>query len=294
MNGPRTALVTDTTAAIESLAPGSSWTVVPLELEIDGRTYREGPDLSAGEFHQLLQQANAPPVTLPPSIDAFAGTFERLLEGADRVLSVHLSGELSQTVEHARAAARRVDGEGRVRVVDSRLAGAATGLLCLEAEARLADGEGVDEVAAALESLVERSLVYFSVYTLDYLYLGGRLERLPRTGAAAEEDRPILTMRDGRLALVERVIGETTRVERMAELVEERFGREEPLVAVCVHAGPQGQEAARMLEERVRTTPRGDTTLWRRAPLGPVLCAHTGFDVCGVAAYPRAASRLVG
>ncbi|HUP20292.1 MAG TPA: DegV family protein [Gemmatimonadota bacterium] len=294
MNGPRTALVTDTTAAIESLAPGSSWTVVPLELEIDGRTYREGPELSAGEFHQLLQHANAPPVTLPPSIDAFVETFEGLLEGAERVLAVHLSGELSQTVEHARAAARRVDGEGRVRVVDSRLAGAATGLLCLEAEARLAAGEGVDEVAAALESLVERSLVYFSVYTLDYLYLGGRLERMPRTGAATEADRPILTMRDGRLALVERVIGETTRVERMAELVEERFGREEPLGAVCVHAGPQGQEAARMLEERVRSAPRGNATLWRRAPLGPVLCAHTGFDVCGVAAYPRAASRLVG
>ena len=294
MSGSRTALVTDTTAAIEVLAPGSAWTVVPLELEIDGRTYREGPELSAQEFHRLLQHANTPPVTLPPSVDAFAVTFERLLQGADRVLSVHLSGELSQTVEHAREAARRVDGDSRVRVVDSRLAGAATGLLCLEAETRLAAGEDVDEVAGALESMVELSLVYFSVYTLDFLYLGGRLERLPRTSAAAEADRPILTMRDGRLALVERVIGETTRVERMAELVEERFGRDEPLVAVCVHAGPQGQDAARMLERRVRSAPRGDATLWWRAPLGPVLCAHTGFDVCGVAAYPRAASRLTG
>lgn len=285
------ALVTDSTAGLEALSPGSPWVVVPLELEIDGRLYREGPELSAQQFHHLMQEANAPPATLPPSVESFVETYRRLLEASDRILSIHLAGELSQTAEHARRAAAEVAPE-RIRVVDSRLAGAALGLVCMEAQARLAAGEELDATVAAVTALAGRTLVYFSVYTLDFLYWGGRLERMPRPPASSAEDRPILAMEDGRLSLIERVIGETTRVERMAELVEERLGRDEPLVAVCFHAGPRGEEAARMLEGRMRSTPHGAGTLWRRAPLGPVLCAHTGFDVCGIAAYPRSMSRL--
>lgn len=286
------ALVTDSTAGLESLSPGSPWVVVPLELEIDGRHYREGPELSAQEFHHLMQEANAPPATLPPSVETFVETYRRLLGESDRILSIHLAGDLSQTVEHARRAAEVVEGGDRIRVMDSRLAGAALGLVCLEAQARLVGGEEVDATVAAVTELAERTLVYFSVYTLDFLYWGGRLERMARPPASSAEDRPILAMQEGRLSLIERVIGETTRVERMAELLEERLGRDEPLVAVCFHAGPRGEEAARMLEGRMRSTPHGAGTLWRRAPLGPVLCAHTGFDVCGIAAYPRSMSRL--
>ncbi len=292
MSPSNTALVTDSTASIDVLAPGSAWTVVPLELEIDGRLYREGPDLTAEDFHRLLQEANAPPATLPPSVETFVDTYRRLLETADRVLSIHLAGELSQTVEHAREAAARVDGGERVHVLDSRLAGAALGLVCLEAQARLAAREDPAEAVRGLEELIEQTLVYFSVYTLDFLYWGGRLERMPRPDSSSAEDRPILRLKDGRLALVERVIGETTRVQRMAELVEERHGPDEPLVAVCVHAGPRGEDAARKLEQRMRTAPNGAETIWLRAPLGPALCAHTGFDVCGIAAYPRSMSRL--
>lgn len=289
----RIALVTDSTAEVHALGPaGRAWHVVPLELEIDGRRYREGPELSAAEFHRMLQEVNTPPATLPPSVEAFADAYAELLETHDRILSIHLSGELSRTVEHAREAARRVGAGDRVEVVDSRLAAAAVGLLCLEAGERLAAGEDPADVVGALERIRDAAIVYFSVYTLDYLYLGGRLERVPGPPASHAEDRPILRMEDGRLALVERVVGETTRVERMAGLLEERYGREAPLVAACVHAGPRGRQAARMLEERIRGTPRGAATLWFGAPLGPVLCAHTGFDVCGVVAYPRGESRL--
>ncbi|MBW3660116.1 MAG: DegV family protein [Gemmatimonadetes bacterium] len=286
------ALVTDSTAEIRSLAPRSEWAVVPLEVEIDGERYREGPELSAGDFHHLLQRINSVPATLPPAPEAFLETYRRLLASHDEVLSIHISGELSRTVDHAREAAASLGATERIRVVDSRLAGAPVGLLCLEAEARLGEGSAVDAVVGDLARIPEAAAVYFSVYTLDFLYLGGRLGRAPGAGpTGSHEDRPILTMRDGGLALVERVAGDTTRVERIAEMLSERFGTDS-LVAVCVHAGSRGEDAARMLERRVASRRGGEATVWRRAPLGPVLCAHTGFDVCGVAAWPRALSRL--
>lgn len=287
-------LVTDSTAGIHALDPSARWHVVPLEIEIDGRRYREGPGFSAAEFHRLLQEANAPPETLPPTVDAFVESYEPLVVDGGRVVSIHLSGGLSQTVERAREAARRPGLAERVRVVDSGLAGPALGLVCLETEARIERGDPVDAALDATREIATAATVHFSVYTLDFLYLGGRLERVPRPagGHAEAEDRPILTVEDGRLTLVERVVGETTRVERMAQMVEERFGRDEPLAGAIVHAGSHGQEAARRLEKRLRGTSAGRESAWLRAPLGPVACAHTGFDVCGVAAYPRSLSAL--
>lgn len=286
---PEVALVTDSTAAIEALAPRAGWRVVPLELEIDGQRYREGPELTAAGFHRMLQEINTYPTTLPPSVEAFVEAYAPLLETHDRILSIHLSGELSRTAEHAAEAARRVGSTGRITVLDSRLAGAALGLLCLEAEARLAAGERLEETLAALERIRAATRVWFSVYTLDFLYLGGRLERAG-DHVASHEDRPVLALEDGALALVERVVGETSRVDRMVELLERAHGQR-PLVAACVHAGPRGEEAGRLLEERLRDRP-APLHRWHHAPLGPVLCAHTGFDVCGVAAYPAGLSAL--
>lgn len=283
--------VTDSTAAIHDVDPRTSWRVVPLEVQIGGACYREGPELSAADLHRMLQGANAPPVTLPPSVDAFAGLYRSLLDEHERILSVHLSGELSETIRRANAAVAELGAQDRVTVFDSRLAGAAVGLLCLEADARLAAGSGLDEAVAALEAIVAASRAYFSVYTLDYLYMGGRLERQPLTGAPSAEDRPILTLERGRLELVERVMGERTRVERILELLETEFGDDQPLTAAIVHAGRRGEEGAERLERALSNGREGPARCYRAA-LGPVLCAHTGFDVCGVAVYPGRLSRL--
>ncbi len=286
------ARVTDSTASLPDVAPGAPWRVIPLEIEIDGARYREGPELTAAEFHHLMQEVNTPPVTLPPSTGTFVETYQALLANHDRVLSVHLSSRLSETIANARAAVERLGAGGRVTVFDSRLAGAAVGVLCAEAEARLARGEDVDAVTEALEAIVNATRSYFSVYTLDFLYLGGRLERQPRgASAGSADDRPILVLRDGRLELVERVVGDTTRVERMLELIGERFGGDEAVVTAIVHAGERGEAAAARLE-RALTRERPAAARAFRAPLGPVLCAHTGFDVCGVSVYPGALSAL--
>lgn len=279
------ALVTDSTAGIERLAPELRCAVVPLTLEIDGALYTEGAGLSAADFYRLLAEAGSPPGTLPPDVDAFVAVYEPLLADNRSVLSIHLSGELSRTVERAREAASRLGAEERIAVVDSRLAGAALGLLCLEADARLSRGDSLAETRAALERVVAGIRVYFSVYSLDFLYLGGRLDRVGGAGSRIADDRPILSLDDGRLVLVERVIGETTRVDRTVELVAAEFGETEPLTGAVTHAGARGQAAARRLEELLGGE-GGRVDIVFSQPLSPVLCAHTGFDVCGIAVYP--------
>ncbi|HET7692741.1 MAG TPA: DegV family protein, partial [Gemmatimonadota bacterium] len=102
------ALVTDSTAGIERVSPKIHCAVVPLTLEIDGAQYKEGADLSAADFYHLLEVAGSPPVTLPPDVEEFVAAYEPLLAENESVLSIHLSGELSRTVERAREAAARL------------------------------------------------------------------------------------------------------------------------------------------------------------------------------------------
>lgn len=289
-------LVTDSTAGVDALAPGTGWHVVPLELEIDGRRMSDGRELSAEQFHRLLQEVNTVPVTLPPSPETFASVYARLLAIHPQVLSLHLSGALSETVANARQAARELSAEDRIEIVDSRLAGLPLGLLCLEAGTRIAGGMSLEATRERLARIIAATRIYFSVFTLDFLYLSGRLARPGSRDAAsrldpAGHDRPILTLQDGRLSLVERVVGETTRVQRIARLLEEEYGVEEPLVAASVHAGPRGEEAAERLEQAMNAALH-PAPAWHRGPLGAVLCAHTGFDVCGIAVYPRRFSAL--
>ena len=95
---PAVGRVTDSTSEVDALGLAARWTVVPLEIEIDGRRMREGDELSSAEFYTLFQEANAVPLTIPPSPERFADVYTDMLERHEKVLSVHLSGELSRTV----------------------------------------------------------------------------------------------------------------------------------------------------------------------------------------------------
>ena len=287
------ALVTDSTAGLDLLARDIGCTVVPLALEIGGTLYREDSGLSNEAFYRLLEETGSPPATLPPGVDEFVRVYESLLAEHDSVLSIHLSAALSQTVDRAREATQFLSAEDRIIVLDSRLAGAALGLLCIEARARLERGVPLAKARDWIERIAGATRVYFSVYSLDFLYLGGRLERVRGSGSKIAEDRPILSLDQGRLTLVERVVGETTRVERTIQLVEEEFGVGEPLVAAITHAGRRGRDAAARLEQLLSAN-GAEIDVRFSPPLGPVLCAHTGFDVCGIAVYPRRLSALLG
>ena len=158
-------------------------------------------------------------------------------------------------------------------------------------------GKGAD-LAEAKASGVMEAVETFHAESIDLplrwaaradLAAGHRLadvDRLPLIGSAGlAEDRPILSLEEGKLVLVERVIGETTRVDRTVELVAEEFGDTEPLTGAVTHAGVRGQAAAARMGELLGGE-AGRVDIAFSLPLGPVLCAHTGFDVCGIAVYP--------
>ena len=142
----RVAVVTDSTAMLSSdVVEARGITVVPLQVVLGARAYEESTDSDPGVVADALR-ASKPVSTSRPTPQAFQAVYDDLARaGAESVVSVHLSGEISGTCESAELAAREVDVP--VEVVDSRLVGVGTGYAVLAAADAVA--AGADAPAAA-------------------------------------------------------------------------------------------------------------------------------------------------
>src|SRR3954466_3637777 len=174
------ALVPDSPASLPvELAATRSITVVPLQVVIGATSYDEG--VEGGATPEMLAEALrawTPVSTSRPNPDEMLSVYERLAaEGASEIVSIHLSGELSGTVESAQLAARKAPVP--VLAVDSRQVGMGTGFAVLSAADARDEGADAGAIAAAARRRVSVTTSLFYVDTLEYLRRGGRV------GAAA-------------------------------------------------------------------------------------------------------------
>lgn len=272
----RTAVVTDSTAR----PVAGSVRVVDLEVVLDGRPVRE-VDTDLGSLLPAMA-AGASVGTSRPSPEGFARAYAEAAEaGASGVVSVHLSGALSGTVDAARLAAAQAGL--RVEVVDTGSVGAPLSAAVAAAALLAADGADVARAARQARAVGELSRTWFSPATGAHLHRGGRSGQLGagRPGLTA---RPLLVVRDGSLAPLERVRTTSRLLDRLGELVRTRAGELVRLApgatveVVVQHAG--APDVASQLVDRLRVLPGAPV---RVLPLSPVLAAHVGPGAVGVA-----------
>jgi fatty acid-binding protein DegV len=127
------AIVTDSTADIPiDTTESLNISVIPAVLTLDGETYLDGLDISRAEFYQRMPNLRTPPTTAVPSVLVFEETYQHLLEsGVERILSIHLSSNLSGIVDTAKQAAYNFDD--RVKVFDSGQLSMGVGFQAIEA-----------------------------------------------------------------------------------------------------------------------------------------------------------------
>jgi DegV family protein with EDD domain len=259
--------------------------VVPLQVVIGATVYDEGPGGATPAMVAEALREFRPVSTSRPAPAVLAEVYNRAAAaGADAVLSVHLSGEMSGTYESALLAARQTSVP--VTVVDSRQVGVATGYAVLAAADVLDAGGSVGEAADAARRRAERTTALFYVDTLEYLRRGGRIGATAALLGGALAVKPLLRIEDGRVVSLERVRTTSRALTRLEDLVVEAAG--DAPVDVCVShlANPDraGDLSAR-LGERLATNLEG-RAVWC-GELGAVLGAHVGPGMLAACVAPR-------
>ena len=150
--------------------------VVPLSIRFGDDEFEDRTELSVEGFYGLMEQRSELPETAAPSPGKFEAAFRRQAEaGADAVVCINLSSDLSATMAAAQNAARALEGELPVHVVDSKSITAGLGTQVLLAAERAADGASAEDVVALVEDLRTRTHVVGCLDTLDNLKKGGRI-----------------------------------------------------------------------------------------------------------------------
>src|SRR5690242_16759392 len=172
--------------------------VVPLSIRFGEREYVDRKELSTDAFWRELESASTLPETAAPSVGAFEETFRKLSdEGADGIVCINLSAKMSATMQSAQVAAKALDGETPIEIIDSMSASMGIGNLALIAARRAANGATVEEIVREVEAARARQHVYAAVDTLEYLRKGGRIVGAQAMLGSMLSIKPVIVVKDG-------------------------------------------------------------------------------------------------
>ncbi|MEV6108572.1 DegV family protein [Streptomyces sp. NPDC051940] len=273
----KVAVVADSTAYLPQQAMRQYGIIsVPLTVVLGDRALEEGTEISAVSVAEALRKRR-PVTTSRPSPALFARTYEEAAQaGAEGIVSLHLSSEFSGTYDAALLAAK--DAPVPVRVVDTGMVAMALGFCALAAAQSASAGGTVDDAVAAAEQRAAGTSAFFYVDTLDYLRRGGRIGAAQALLGSALAVKPLLSLENGRIELLEKVRTASKAIARLEEIVAARAGDAE--VDVAVHHLAAAERAS-ALAERVRGRIPGLRELYV-SEVGAVIGAHTGPGLLGV------------
>jgi len=274
-------LVTDSTSVDPAFAERLGLVVVPLQVVIGAKSYDEGSGTTPEDVAEALR-AKVPVSTSRPAPQAFVHAYEQAAAaGADAVVSVHLSSEVSGTFESAQLAAREVDID--VHVVDSRQLGMATGFALQAAADAIGAGAGAADAAEVAHKRALSTTSLFYVDTLEYLRRGGRVGAAAALVGSALAVKPLLEIVDGRIVQKEKVRTSAKALVRLEELAVEAAGERKVDAAVAHLGDPHRADA---LAARLTARIPGLNQLVV-SQVGAVIGAHVGPGMLAVVVSPR-------
>jgi DegV family protein with EDD domain len=253
--------------------------VVPLTIRFGKEELVDRKELSTDEFWRRLADSDVLPETSAPSAGAFEAAFRGLMaDGATGIVCINLSSKLSATMQSAQVAAQGVQADCPVVVVDSLMVSMGLGSLCLTAARRAADGDSLESIVANVTDRRNRSKLYGTLDTLEFLKKGGRVGNARALLGSMLAIKPVLEVRDGEVEEAGKV---RTRSKALRLLVDRvKQGPFENLAVLHGNA-PDLDELLDLLEP---LAPQDEIVVGQ---IGPVIGTHAGPRVIGVTFQAR-------
>jgi DegV family protein with EDD domain len=273
------AIITDSSAYMpQSLVEQYGLHIVPLMLTLKGISYRDGIDIQASEFYKLLAQSDEFPTTSQTNVFTYEELFAKLLDEGKEILALPISAGISASMQSALEAKVRFPG-APIEIVDTQLVSMALTFQVLAVARAAEKGASLAECRAAAEEAYSKIGVYFTVETLKYLYMGGRIGSAKHLFGTALKIKPILMIREGKIELVESVVTHRKAIRRMVELVETDIAGRKPVRISVFHAGVP-ETAQKLLDEVSQRFGAEESIL---SEVSPAVGSHTGPGTLSIA-----------
>jgi len=255
--------------------------LIPINIIHEGKTYLQGIDISYEDFYQLVEKEGAIPSTSQPSPHQFIEFYRQIANKGDQVLSIHITEKLSGTMDSCNQAAKELKDELNITPFDSASGTVMMGMMAKEARIMDRNGKSLQEIINRLEKIREQHRLVFTVDTLKFARMSGRIKHLQAALASLLNVKPIIELKQGVLEMGEKVRSRTQSIDLLLTKMEKTFTDQRVMVGV-VYARDQ-QSGVDLLQRVIERFNCAEAII---AELSISLAAHFGPGTLGLAAYP--------
>jgi DegV family protein with EDD domain len=270
-------ILTDSTADIpKDLLTKYHIDVLPMYVQLNGRMYHDGENITAEELFEWVKATGKYPSTsAPPPTD-----FKKFFDRKDPSIYIGVSRQLSTTMANAQMAITELNNH-EVDIIDSKSISIAYGKIVLQAAKWRDQGMGFNELGVEIRRLISRSKGIFILNSLEYLYHGGRCSAINHFAASLLKIRPFLqVLSDGSLGILKKVRGSRSKaVEELFAYFKEQYNRNELTHISIGHL--DGEEEAAILKKMIHDLGFRKEILVSK--IGCVLASHSGPKPLGIA-----------
>ncbi|KJS84748.1 MAG: hypothetical protein JM58_10535 [Peptococcaceae bacterium BICA1-8] len=273
-------IVTDSTAYLDKeIIEKYDITVIPLTVNYNNKSIKE-TEIDDSQFYELLEKEGLPTTSQPSPLEIKQG-FLKILEEGNDICAIFISANLSGTYSSA-VMAKNTSLEkypaGRIEIFDSR--GACMGNVVLHAAQGAANGDDFESIMKNIQEMITKSKFLFVPATLEYLKKGGRIGGAQYLVGSILDIKPILTFKDGQVAVVEKVRNNKKALEKTINFLERDINNIEieGLTVGHVNCPLEASEIAKILELKLKREVKVKA-------LGPVIGMHVGPGTIGIGYY---------
>lgn len=273
-------IVTDTDSSLPvQIAKQHHIYQVPITIHFEKENFTTGVDIDDVRVFELIDRYKKLPTTSAPPPAAFAKAYQSAFDqGADAVICICVSSKVSGTYNSAKNACEMFPDK-EIHVIDSLNISMGQGFMALGAAEGAALGASVEDILALIENSRERLHTFAALPTLKYLAMSGRVGKMVAGMADTLNIKPILTIQDGKLELLERVRTTKKAYDRVVDLARQSIGTKKVERAAIIHVNnPQGAETMREMLSQTLSVPEQVLMV----EFTPGLSVHAGAGLVGV------------
>jgi len=272
-------IITDTDSSIPfDLAARYNLYQVPMTVHFGEQSYEAVYAINDADTFRRIDQEGKLPTTAAPSPGRFISAYKNAFEaGAEKIICVCVSSAVSATYAAALTACDSFP-DREIHVIDSASLSMGQGYMALAAAEAASQGATVSEILSLVNNIQAKTHLFAALSTLKYLVMGGRVSNIAGGVATVLSLKPILTIRDGKLDLLERVRTQKKAWERVIELSARTAGNHQIEKMCILHVN--ALQMARHFEEEIRIRMQCPEEILF-AEVTPGLSIHSGSGMVG-------------